>query len=185
MRQILTILLLIIFGCNPAKKVLKNNEAFEQVGRAWAAKNPCVNDSIFSFLPGTIDSVPFVLKQMDTALLYHITDSLTLALAKKYGQDVKECNRQVSDAFNYGYRQAIYDASLLKTAVKSPDTLKISVIDKRSLKACEETNTQIQGQLTNTLQAIAKMTTQRNLAYIIIGVLGLALTLITIILFKK
>ena len=34
-------------GCNPAKRVLKNKDQFEQVGEAWAQQNPCNNDTTF------------------------------------------------------------------------------------------------------------------------------------------
>lgn len=34
-------------GCNPAKRVLKNKDQFEQVGEAWAQANPCNNDTTF------------------------------------------------------------------------------------------------------------------------------------------
>lgn len=32
-------------ACNPAKKVLKNKDQFEQVGEAWAQQHPCNNDT--------------------------------------------------------------------------------------------------------------------------------------------
>jgi len=34
-------------ACNPAKRVLKNKDQFEQVGEAWAQANPCNNDTTF------------------------------------------------------------------------------------------------------------------------------------------
>jgi hypothetical protein len=34
-------------GCNPAKRVLKNKDQFEQVGQAWAQANPCNNDTTY------------------------------------------------------------------------------------------------------------------------------------------
>ena len=42
-------------ACNPAKRVLKNKDQFEQVGEAWAQANPCNNDT--TFITASRDSV--------------------------------------------------------------------------------------------------------------------------------
>lgn len=184
MRILIALSILILTGCDAAKKVLKNQMQFEQVGRAWALKNPCTNDSAIIFLPGRIDSIPYVIA-VDTALLNAKADSVTKALAKKYNYDVAECNRQVSEAFNTGFDEAVFEISKQKMPVKLPDTIRISVTDKRSLKACQDSYEEMQKQFTDELQAGGKIRSQRNVGYIISGILAAALVLITIILFKK
>jgi len=42
----------ILIGCNPVKRVLKNQEQFEKIGNVWALKNPCINDTVVNFIKG-------------------------------------------------------------------------------------------------------------------------------------
>lgn len=66
MQRIISILILFLIACNPAKQILKNKEAFDKVGAAWAVQNPCVNDSVYvtktdtTILTDTVENVKYV-----------------------------------------------------------------------------------------------------------------------------
>lgn len=65
MKLFVTILSILIFGgCNPAKKVLKNKQQFDAIGREWALQNPCANDTVTRIIHG--DTVKVVTEKTDT-----------------------------------------------------------------------------------------------------------------------
>ena len=161
------ILLLIIASCNPAKQVLKNQQAFEQIGNEWARQHPCANDSVTVFLPGRIDSIFQTVPVKDAAALQHLSDSVSKALAEKYHQDINDCNRQVNEALNTGYDKALYDLSKKKVADKKPDTIKVLVADTRAINALKATNAQLVKQVEDAEDRIDHFKEQRNIAYII------------------
>lgn len=168
-------------SCNPAKQVLKRQEQFDQVGKAWAKKNPCVNDSTTTVLPGRVDSIPYPVGVIDSSLLKTFADSIKIAIAKKFNRNVEDCNGQVNEAFNVGYAKANDEWQRKKYAVKQPDTLKITVPDKRALNIKIEEIDLLNKQLIELKDSAQKFKNQRNYAYMGIGILliiGLVIALI-------
>lgn len=116
----------ILFSCNPAKQVIKKQAQFEQVGREWEKKNPCPPPKL-EFKPGKIDSfyMPVIklMPALDSILLQAKLDSLNMALRLKYNELTKDCSRQVNEAYDVGYKQAIFEAGKIKIPSAIHDTL--------------------------------------------------------------
>jgi hypothetical protein len=66
-------LIVALASCNPTRRVIADKDKLEQVGRVWAAENPCVNDTITRYLAGRTDTLTRV--QYDTAY-YEYTDTV-------------------------------------------------------------------------------------------------------------
>jgi len=56
---LIALALLIIFSCNPARKIQKaeqtvemNPQSFYKIGLAWQLLNPCLNDTVIKTIPG-------------------------------------------------------------------------------------------------------------------------------------
>jgi hypothetical protein len=65
--------LYLLASCNPTRRVLADKDKLEQVGRVWAAENPCINDTITRYLAGRTDTLTRV--QYDTTY-YEYTDTV-------------------------------------------------------------------------------------------------------------
>jgi hypothetical protein len=65
--------LYLLASCNPTRRVIADKDKLEQVGRVWAAENPCINDTITRYLAGRTDTLTRV--QYDTAY-YEYTDTV-------------------------------------------------------------------------------------------------------------
>jgi preprotein translocase subunit SecF len=52
--KILIIVCTLLFSCSAVKKVLKDKEKFEVVGREWEKVNPCIVDSVVNLISDTI-----------------------------------------------------------------------------------------------------------------------------------
>jgi hypothetical protein len=66
-------LLVVLVSCNPTRRVIADPVKLEQVGRVWAAENPCINDTITRYLAGRTDTLTRV--QYDTTY-YEYTDTV-------------------------------------------------------------------------------------------------------------
>ena len=66
-------LIVVLTSCNPTRRVIADKDKLEQVGRVWAAENPCINDTITRYLAGRTDTLTRV--QYDTAY-YEYTDTV-------------------------------------------------------------------------------------------------------------
>jgi hypothetical protein len=66
-------LIVVLTSCNPTRRVIADKDKLEQVGRVWAAENPCINDTITRFLAGRTDTL--IRTQYDTAY-YEYTDTV-------------------------------------------------------------------------------------------------------------
>lgn len=111
----------------------------EKVGREWEKKNPCViKDSTVKYLPGRVDSITIVLPVVDTTRLKHVKDSVRRVMKEKYAADQSDCDRQVNEAYDVGYKQARYELSLRKIADKKPDTIVKLVEDIRRLNIAKD-----------------------------------------------
>jgi hypothetical protein len=65
--------LYLLASCNPTRRVIADKDKLEQVGRVWAAENPCINDTITRYLAGRTDTLTRV--QYDTTY-YEYTDTV-------------------------------------------------------------------------------------------------------------
>jgi hypothetical protein len=66
-------LIVVLTSCNPTRRVIADKDKLEQVGRVWAAENPCINDTITRYLAGRTDTLTRV--QYDTTY-YEYTDTV-------------------------------------------------------------------------------------------------------------
>lgn len=122
------IIIVIVFfaACNPTKQVMRNQEQFEKIGRAWEKGNPCPPPKT-SIKLGKIDSIKIpvikLVPTLDTSLLRKKLDSLNKTLREKYNEIEKDCSRQVNEAYDVGYQQAMYEAGNIKIPAPIHDTL--------------------------------------------------------------
>lgn len=185
MKLLAIISLLFIASCNPAKKLLESQERFEQVGQAWAKKNPCKVDTHTIQLPGTIDSVAYPKPVFDSTAFNIAKDSLQKALVAKYNTDKDDCNRQVSEAFNTGYDQAIYELRKQKAPIKIPGKQINNLVDPRTIDAYKNSEMDALKKLTDQQNNNAVITKQRNVFFFISCFLFLALIIAIVLLIKK
>lgn len=83
MKYILIVCLLIA-GCSAVKRVLKDQNKTEIVGREWEKKNPCVNDSFVTFLSDTLIKFDTTYKfKFDTINKVDIVKLVDTVLIKK------------------------------------------------------------------------------------------------------
>jgi hypothetical protein len=66
-------LIVVLTSCNPTRRVIADKDKLEQVGRVWAAENPCINDTITRYLAGRTDTL--IRTQYDTTY-YEYTDTV-------------------------------------------------------------------------------------------------------------
>lgn len=175
MRLLLTILAAcFIVGCNPVKKVFKNQKQFDQIGRAWAQKNPCVNDTTIVVRPGRVDTLTYTVPAADIS--QEAIDSVARALANKYNARLEECALQVNEAYRSGYKTA-GDECKIDVVTAAPDTIKYYVSDRRKENILQGEKEEISRQLTDALKDAMRYKQQRNTAYIILGVIALSIGL--------
>lgn len=159
-------ILIILFGCNPAKQVLKNKEQFEKIGKKWAEENPCVGDSTITYIPGQTDSIYYPVEIIRDSIHTEI-DTIT-----------GDCSADIKKAYSKGYDKAISQFKQVKIPLPRVDTLKITVPDKRAENILRE---QVG---TLTVQALTWKKAAQIRLWIAIG-LGLLLILLVILLIKK
>jgi hypothetical protein len=130
-------LFLFAASCNPANKVMKNQEQFDKVGRKWLEANPCVTDSAVIYLPGKRDSIPFevpVYIKDDDYSVVALLDSIRRAA--DYIDNA--CAPRVLAAYKKGYERGRADVTKQLSQVKIPlpviDTFRITMKDKQQLR---------------------------------------------------
>lgn len=156
---LLTAAAVLLLSCNPAKKVMDQQQQYERLINDYLVKHPQQIDTSFVLLPGKTDTVPVPVPVVDSIALKKAKDSLQKAIAEKYDDIQADCSRQVNEAFETGYQQARYEFSQQKQLVKQPDTLQIKLqlttqID--ALKATVNTLQQDKANLTGQLQQANK-----------------------------
>lgn len=136
----------ILFSCNPAKKViLEDNKAIERVKAKRSLIDsvkmavldlyPCSNDTTTVFKKGKTDTVkikeliPVIVSDPETRK--KVTDSLTELHSK-------DCDKAILLSYDAGYNNAKIDFGKLKIPVKNPDTLASTVIDRQLEKALRQ-----------------------------------------------
>ena len=133
----LLIMLSLSTSCNIEKRVQKQQETFDRIGRLWLQSHPCANDSTVIYIPGKKDSIPIEIPIIinDTTGFKKYIDSIGYQLRKKYKEEQKDCDNQIKDAYNFGYQKAenIWKDKISKIKVPLPviDTLKITLKDKQ------------------------------------------------------
>lgn len=130
-------LIMFVASCNPANKVMKNQEQFDKVGRKWLESNPCITDSTIVYIPGKRDSIPFevpVYIKDDDYSVVALLDSIRRAA--DYIEST--CAPKVLAAYKTGYQKGRADVTKQLSAVKIPlpviDTLRITMKDKQQLR---------------------------------------------------
>lgn len=140
-------------SCNIEKRIEKQQERFDRIGRRWLEKNPCANDSTIIYVPGKRDSIPIVIPTIirDTVGLKQYIDSIGAQLRKKYNEQEKDCNKQIKDAYNIGYENAevVWKDKVSKIKVPLPviDTIKITLKDKQYINLLQADITKLKAQL--------------------------------------
>lgn len=130
------IAIILFASCNPEKRIQKNLDRFDRIGKKWLSLHPCSNDSNTIYLPGKRDSVFFEVPIYvnDTAGLQKFVDSFSAELDKKD----TACNLKALQAYKAGYKKGRNDLANKMASVKVPlpiiDTLKITLKDKLELK---------------------------------------------------
>jgi hypothetical protein len=126
-------------SCDIEKRVMKRQEAFNNIGREWLKLNPCNNDSSFIYLPGKVDSVPVevFITDIDSTYFNKVVDSFTSTLNGSY----YTCSTKVISSFADGYKAAETKWKRSISKVKVPkrvvDTIKITVADLQKIKLLE------------------------------------------------
>jgi hypothetical protein len=120
------------FGCSPVKKdartvdrVLGSRTLIDKIKPAVLDLYPCANDTVAVWYSGGIDSIPYPVTQIDTVT-------------------------QISEG---GYMQGFIDGQEVilkrKIAVKRPDTIRVTVVDRQRQKADAETINQLHVNISN------------------------------------
>lgn len=125
-------LLFVSTSCNIERKIEKNQEAFDKIGRKWLDLHPCSNDSTFVYVPGKKDSIPFLVPVLtkDTAEIKRQIDSI-------YKANQKDDIQTIKSAYNSGYDKAekIWKNKLAQIKIPLPvvDTLRITLKDRQQI----------------------------------------------------
>jgi len=130
------IAIVLFVSCNPEKRIQKNLDRFDRIGKKWLSLHPCANDSNTIYIPGKRDSVFFEVPVYvnDTTGLQKFVDSFYNELDKLD----TACNQKCLQAYKSGYKKGRNDLANKLASIKVPvpviDTLKITLKDKLELK---------------------------------------------------
>lgn len=140
---------LLLTGCNPAKKVLQQQEDYRNLVNDFVAHNPPAIDTGITIKPGKSDTVQLivVLTATDSAAIQKAKDSLQAAFAIKYAATAADCERQVSEAFETGKQQALYQLSKQKTIKPRPDTVEKLMYPTLYIESLKHQVASLEGQL--------------------------------------
>lgn len=195
---------LFLCACDPAKRAQRKQDKL--VDKATASRAvlarlypvvislwPCANDSTATFAPGRVDSpalaaiagaaanlTPPSVNPVETPDFGLYADSIT----KKLVDSLRGvCGLNMMASFDSGYARAAQDCRKIKIPVRRPDTLKISVLDRRavqtaydSLHARDKTVSNLQGQN----QTLHDQAAKDRKAMIIAIVIGAILLIVVI-----
>lgn len=136
-------ILFIVFAfgsCNPANKILNNQEQFDRIGKKWLETHPCVNDSSVIYIQGKSDSIYInVPSSIDTRGSISVIDYLD-SIRSAANQINKICEPKIKDAYKNGYTAAINKVKTIKIPIYKTDTIKIVVKDKQYNQIVEQEN---------------------------------------------
>jgi len=108
-----------IYGCNPAKRLQKNNEQYQQIINDYLVNNPPRIDSMVELIPGGIDTLYYPKMVLDSVRMQAIKDSLQ----KAFHNTEKDCVREINEAFETGKQQALYELQRKTFTRPRPDTI--------------------------------------------------------------
>lgn len=85
MNKILIVIALIsVIACNSVKRVLKDKDKIEIVGREWEKVNPCVTDSFVSFISDTLIKIDTAYKyKLDTINSLQVIETVDTVFVNK------------------------------------------------------------------------------------------------------
>lgn len=110
---------LFVYGCNPVNRLQKKNEQYNKIINDYLLVNPPRVDSSIEYLPGGTDTIFITVRELDAARFDRLKDSLQKAMYSK----LKDCSREISESFETGKAQALYEVRQQKTTKQRPDTI--------------------------------------------------------------
>lgn len=120
-----------LLSCNIEKRIAKDKDKLDRIGKLWLQSHPCANDSSFIYVPGKADSFYFTVVELvpDTIQTKQLIDSLV--------KINNNCEKEIKSAYATGYAKSTkdwkYKLSQTKTIIRV-DTIKISVKDNQKEK---------------------------------------------------
>ena len=138
---IVIISLLLSFGCNPAKQVMKNQAAYDKLINDYLVNHPQRIDTLTELIPGGVDSVFYPVLRVDSVRMNEIKDSLQIVLS----DSENDCARAISEAFETGYQQAAYTYKSQKFEKPRPDTIRTKYKDVDYENALKKTSCSTSG----------------------------------------
>jgi len=120
-----------LLSCNLEKRIEKDQNKLNRIGKLWLKSHPCVNDSFYVYIPGKADSFYFPITELvpDTIQTKLLIDSLI-----KLNNN---CDKEIKSAYTSGYARSTMEwkAKLSQTKVSvRVDTIRISVKDNQKEK---------------------------------------------------
>jgi hypothetical protein len=131
-------------SCNIEKRIERQQEKFDNIGRKWLKLHPCDKDSFVVYIPGKRDSVlikvPVIIA--DTNYTKKQLDSLQQELRKKYLKATENCTDEISQAYTLGYNNATKiwkdKVGQIKVPIPIVDTLRITLKDKQAIQLLQD-----------------------------------------------
>lgn len=140
----LIVVLSISYSCNIQKRVEKQQQLFDNVGREWLKLHPCANDSFTIYVPGKRDSIPIEIPVMilDSGYAKKQLDSLQKEIYKIYSKTPDNCSTEIKKAYDIGYNTAAQKwkekIGQIKVPIPVVDTLKITLKDKQAIQLLQK-----------------------------------------------
>jgi len=134
---VLFILSLSTSSCNIEKRIERQQDVFDNIGKKWLQLHPCANDSTFIYIPGKTDSIPLVIPILvkDSVLIEYIIDSINESYRNDYATKDKDFKVEITRSYNLGYEMATVKwkdkISKIKIPTTKTDTIKIALQDKQ------------------------------------------------------
>ena len=131
-------------SCDIEKRIERQQEKFDNIGRKWLKLHPCDKDSFTIYIPGKRDSIliemPVII--VDTNYTRKQLDSLQDELRKMYAKSSKNCTEEIKRAYNLGYNTASKNwkekVSQIKVPIPVIDTLRITLKDKQAIQLLQD-----------------------------------------------
>lgn len=141
MKQIVVTIsaILLIIGCNPAKRLQKQQRAYQQLVDAYIKEHPPRIDTVTTFIKGADSSAYF--KQMADSLAT-LKPAATSAVAIKYRDTCKSAVYRWDEGYEYGYKIGFVDGKA--NAPGRVDTVKDSFYPTDLINALEKENHTLQ-----------------------------------------
>lgn len=144
--------IILLTGCNPAKQVLKDQQAYRDLINDYNANTAPAVDTGVTVRKGIIDTFYFkpLLSPADNAAQQATKDSLINLLANSATENavqMADCERQVKEAFDAGEKQALYLLSKQKQTKQRPDTIEKLLYPTLYIEGLKGKISSLEGQL--------------------------------------